>query len=80
MSKASPDHPIVKAIQSAIIGILFSKPETGRRLAALELHSDTTLREGVQFSDEGLWFNSERVKALTRDELAELLLTLDVEQ
>lgn len=77
MSTASPDHPVVKAIQSAIIGILFSRPETGKRLSALELHSDSTLRVAVRLSGEVLRFNSEHVKAMTRDELTELLLTVD---
>ena len=75
-SKTRPSHPVVKAIQGAIIGILFKSAEKGRERAVLELQLDMNLRSALELSGATLRFNSERVKALTSGELSAALLDI----
>lgn len=76
MNRTRPDHPVVKAIQGAIVEILFKNRDKGRVLAVLDLKLDVSLPAAFELSGRALRFNCEHVKALTSEELTNTLLDI----
>ena len=68
--------PIYKAIVAAKIGLLFSHPEAGHAIAALQPMEISQFGPGLKIDGDALQFDREYVRSLTPNELKDRLVVL----
>lgn len=66
-------HPVLKAIQGAIVSICLSDPTTGAMLGRLKLQPSMDARTALKVDNDVLHYGAAHVKSLTMPELKEAL-------